>query len=169
MIVVGIMALVLGMTIPFAKQVTRREGLTQAVWDVQAVCGEARKKAIFQGAMSDLVFHARDASMAVGSAGEAKPAEGGNAAPVVATGGPPPANQTAHFSDQVVIEVLKINGVDCMDMDSARVRFFPNGTCDDMTMVLSRTDRRDRTEIILEPTTGHTFIESDPTKFRSKL
>ena len=75
----------------------------------------------------------------------------------------------ARLSDQVVIRKLSINGVDCMEMESARVRFFPNGTCDDMTIILTRTDGREMFEMILEPTTGMIFIESDHAKFRTRL
>ena len=87
----------------------------------------------------------------------------------VSIGGPAPSGMSARLSDQVVIHALNINGVDCMEMETARVRFFPNGTCDDMTMVLSRTDGRESTELILEPTTGMVWIESDRAKFRTKL
>src|ERR1051325_11317536 len=67
MVVVAIMAIIMGMSIPFAKQAIHREALTQAVLDVQEVCGKAREKAIFQGSMADLVFNAKDASMNVSS------------------------------------------------------------------------------------------------------
>ena len=167
MVVVAIMAIIMGMSIPFAKQALHREALTQAVLDVTEVCENARKKAIFQGSMADLVFHAKDARMNVGSAGDAPPSEKGEAA--VSTGGPAPSGMSARFPEDVVIHALNINGMDCMEMESARVRFFPNGTCDDMTMVLSRTDGRESTELILEPTTGMVWIESDRTKFRTKL
>src|SRR5438128_141311 len=126
MIVVAIMGIIMGISIPFMKQALHREALTQAVLDVTEVCENARKKAIFQGAMADLVFHARDASMNVGSA--ANPAE--NPDTLVSSGGPPAAGMSARLSDQVVIHALNINGVDCMEMETARVRFFPNGTCD---------------------------------------
>jgi Tfp pilus assembly protein FimT len=165
MVVVAIMAIIMGMSIPFAKQALHREALTQAVLDVQEVCGKAREKAIIQGSMADLVFHAKDASMNVGSAGDAPP----NPDAAVSSGGPAPSGMSARLSDQVVIHALKINGVDCMEMETARVRFFPNGTCDDMTIVLSRTDGRESTEMILEPTTGMVWIESDRSKFRTKL
>src|SRR3954451_16438813 len=169
MIVVGIMALLLGMSIPFAKQAMHREALTQAVLDVQGVCEAARNRAIYQGSMADLVFHARDGTINVGSAGDVKSQDNPDASTRVATGGPPAANMSARLPEQVVIHTLKINGVDCMEMETARVRFFPNGTCDDMTMVLSRTDGRESTELILELTTGHVWIESDRTKCRTKF
>jgi prepilin-type N-terminal cleavage/methylation domain-containing protein len=163
MVVVAIMAIIMGMSIPFAKQALHREALTQAVLDVQEVCGNARKKAIIQGSMADLVFNAKDATMNVGSAGPPPNPD------ALSSGGPAPSGMNARFSDQVVISALNINGVDCMQLESARVRFFPNGTCDDMSMVLSRTDGRESTEMILEPTTGMVWIESDRSKFRTKF
>jgi hypothetical protein len=130
---------------------------------VQEVCSNAREKAIVQGTMADLVFNAKEATMSVGSAGPPPNPD----AP--ASGGPPASGMSARFTDQVVISALNVNGVDCMQLESARVRFFPNGTCDDMSMVLSRTDGHDSTEIILEPTTGMVWIESDRSKFRTKF
>jgi Tfp pilus assembly protein FimT len=167
MVVVAIMAIIMGMSIPFAKQALRREALTQAVLDVGEVCGKARERAIFQGSMADLVFHAKDGCINVGGAGSPPP--GDNPEASVASSGPPPSGMTAKLPEDVAIRALSINGVDCMEMETARVRFFPNGTCDDMTIVLMRSDGRESSEIILEPTTGLVFIESDRSKFRTKL
>jgi len=164
MVVVAIMAVVMLTSIPFAKQAMHREALTQAVLDVQEVCDKARERAIIQGSMADLVFNAKDATMSVGGAA---PVNSENNP--VSSGGPPPSGMTAKLSDQVVIRTLNINGVDCMEMEGARVRFFPNGTCDDMTIILVRTDGREIYELVLEPTTGMVFIESDRMKFRTRL
>ncbi len=167
MVVVAIMAIIMGMSIPFAKQAIHREAFTQAVLDVEEVCGKARERAIFQGSMADLVFNAKDGTMNVG--GAAAPSESENSDTSVSISGPAASGMSARLSDQVVIRVLSINGVDCMEMETARVRFFPNGTCDDMTIVLQRTDGRESSEIVLEPTTGLVWIESDRAKFRTKL
>jgi prepilin-type N-terminal cleavage/methylation domain-containing protein len=160
MVVVAIMALIMGISIPFAKQAMNREALTQAVMDVEEVCRNARSRAIFHGSMAELVFHAKDATMNVGGYASRDEA--------AAAGGPPASGMAAKLSDQVVIGVLNINGVSCMEMEQAKVRFFPNGTCDDMTMILQRTDGRERYELMLETTTGLLFIESDRSKFRTK-
>jgi hypothetical protein len=49
--------------------------------------------------------------------------------------------------------------------DYARVRFFPNGTCDELTLILL-AEGGERREITLEVTTGLVNVESDPRKFK---
>ena len=44
---------------------------------------------------------------------------------------------SAEFDSSVVIEGLGINNFDYTESDKASVRFFPNGTSDEMTLVLS--------------------------------
>jgi hypothetical protein len=63
--------------------------------------------------------------------------------------------------------MLDINKLrhDFLNDESARVRFLPNGTCDELTLILL-SDRGERREIMLEITTGLATVESDPLKFR---
>ena len=62
------------------------------------------------------------------------------------------AVNSAQFDPTVVIEGLGINGFDYTESDEARVRFFANGTSDEMTLVLS-SDGEYR-KITLEVTTA---------------
>jgi hypothetical protein len=66
----------------------------------------------------------------------------------------------------VIIELLDINklGHEFRDDDFARVRFFPNGTCDELALVLLG-EGGERREITLEVTTGLAGVESDVRKF----
>src|ERR1041385_2624359 len=105
MVVVAIMAVIMLTSIPFAKQAMHREALTQAVLDVQEVCGKARERAIFQGSMANVVFNAKDATMAVGGAPAAN--SDNNPNPNF-SGAPPPTGMSAKLSDQVVIRKLNI-------------------------------------------------------------
>ena len=47
------------------------------------------------------------------------------------------AVNTSTFDSSVVVEALGINNLDYTDTDEGRVRFFANGTSDEMTLVLS--------------------------------
>ena len=69
---------------------------------------------------------------------------------------------SAQLSNEVIIETLDINmsGVEFNDVDSARVRFYPNGVSDEMKMILF--DGRDRMGIELEITTGLASVVPDP-------
>ena len=53
-----------------------------------------------------------------------------------------------------------MSGVEFNNVDSARVRFYPNGVSDEMRMILF--DGRDRMGIELEITTGLASVVPDP-------
>ena len=74
-------------------------------------------------------------------AGDAKPAVP-NAA----------ALNSTHFGDGVVIDMLDVNLTEYKNADEAQVRFFPNGTSDEMTLILHSGDQYRK--ISLEVTTG---------------
>ena len=57
------------------------------------------------------------------------------------------------ISDHVVIEMLDVNLLEYKDQDFARVRFYPNGTCDEFTLIL-HSDRGEWIKISLEITTS---------------
>ena len=62
--------------------------------------------------------------------------------------------------------MLDVNFIEYKDAEEAHVRFFPNGTSDELTVILhSGTEYR---KITLEPTTGLANVETDVTKFASQ-
>ena len=78
-----------------------------------------------------MVFHPRNRQVALsgGATGSAP------VAPTTRVG--QAAVNAAEFTPSVVIEGLGINNMDFTDSEEARVRFFANGTSDEMTLVLS--------------------------------
>ena len=65
---------------------------------------------------------------------------------------------TAKLPEGVDFAMLDINQQDWGGEEWARVKFFPNGTCDELTVVLH--DRNDWRKISLEFATGHTRISA---------
>jgi hypothetical protein len=67
----------------------------------------------------------------------------------------PPANSGlgATINESIGIEMLDVNLTEYKDLDFARIRFFPNGTCDEFTLVL-HSDKGQWFKIWLEITTG---------------
>ena len=57
-----------------------------------------------------------------------------------------------------------MNFLEHKDAESARVRFFPNGTCDELTVIL-KNDQNEYRMITWEITTGLASIETDPNRF----
>ncbi len=111
MIVVAIIGLVAAMGVPSILQSLRKGGMSKAISDVKEVLGNARAKAIYSGQTTEVIFHPLDKN--IGS---------------------------TTLPDSVDIAMLDINLLDYGASDEARVRFFPNGTCDELTLVLHSRD-----------------------------
>ena len=163
MIVVAIMGIVMAMSVPIVYKLWRKAPMRQAVKDIVEVCSHARARAIMQGQVTEVVIHPKQNRLElVGGGGAPRPAnQAGGEVPLsapAATG----SGLSAQLDPQVIIETLDINmaGVEFNDVDSARVRFYPNGVSDEMRMLLF--DGRDRMGIELEITTGLASVVPDP-------
>jgi prepilin-type N-terminal cleavage/methylation domain-containing protein len=169
MLVVGIMGIVLTMGVPMVYKVWHRAPMISAVKDVVEVCSHARALAIMQGKEVDVIFHPKEGRLEVGSAATNDAPQTASSAPALSVNAPSPSGSglSARFSDRVSIELMDINKLphEFRDDDLARVRFFPNGTCDELTLILV-SDQNERREITLEITTGLANVESDPRRFR---
>jgi type II secretory pathway pseudopilin PulG len=174
MIVVGIMGIVLTMGVPIVYKIWHRTPLVQAIRDVTEVCNSARTQAILRGHYVDVVFQPRAGSLGVDLAGGARPAPANAATPAAAkhpgsaaeiaaaqANVPPPAaansGLSAQISNEVMIDMLDVNLSEYKDADQVHVRFYPNGTCDEMTLIIH--DARQWKKIYSEITTGLVFVE----------
>jgi prepilin-type N-terminal cleavage/methylation domain-containing protein len=162
MVVIGIMAIILTIGIPSILLMWRKEGMRKATADVVEVCSKARAQAILRGAPMDVVFHPLDRRLEIGSGGSdsgGAPAEGGGAVggerPTLPGGG----GSSAEIPEDITIEMLDINLSEYKDSEWARVRFFPNGTSDEMTLIL-RSDKNEWKKVSLEVTTGLASVDN---------
>ena len=148
MVTVGIIGLILAMGVPTLYHFFHKEGFRKSVGDMMEACSTARSRAILGQLTTELVFHPAKKSCEV--SGGAGGGWGGWAASTV-------------FADDVSIEMLDVNLSEFKDADVARVRFFPNGTSDEMTLII-RSGNEWR-KISLELTTGLASLEMDPNKW----
>lgn len=161
MIVVAIMAIVMATGMPLVYKARKREPLNQAVRDIVEVLSNARAQAILHGSMTELVIHPRERrfqiSGGISSAPRSEPAETVGFNDPSET--PPPADSglSATISDSVSVEMLDVNLIEYKDREFARVRFYPNGTCDEFTLIL-HSDRGDWIKVWLEITTSLAFV-----------
>jgi len=157
MIVIGIMAIVLGIGVPITYKVRNRDPLNQAVRDVMEVISNARARAILQGTMSELVLHPKEKRIEVsgGAPTSAKPENAFTPAEPDKPSAPPDTDSglVAVLSNRVTVEMMDVNLIEYKDAESARVRFYPNGTCDEFTLIL-RSDKGEFIKVWLEITTG---------------
>ena len=165
MIVVAIMGVVLTMGVPIVYKVWHKAPMSKAVSEIIEVCSHARALAIMQGKEVDVVFHPREGRFEVGGASAAKGAA--SAAFPSSVAAPTGSGLSGRLSDRVLIELMDINKLphEFRDDDLAKVRFFPNGTSDELTLILV-SDQNERKEITLEVTTGLASVQSDPRRFR---
>lgn len=141
MVVVVIFGIVMSMGVPAIYRLFHKESLRQMVADIEEACQRARAGAIMQGAATELQFRPQEPNLGLASAGGAAP------------------DRSEPGSEGVMLEMLDVNFIECKDSEQARVRFFPNGTSDEMTIVL-RSDRNEYRKISLECTTGMTTVEA---------
>jgi prepilin-type N-terminal cleavage/methylation domain-containing protein len=151
MMVVAIMGLIMATGVPAILSITREAPLRKAVNDMMEICSHARAQAILGGQTTTIVFHPRVRQVALGGA-----VASGPSAPATRVG--KAAVNATTIDSSVVIEGLGINNFDYTDSEEARVRFFANGTSDDMTLVLSSNG--EYRKITLEVTTALATVGS---------
>jgi len=149
MVVVAIIGLIAAMGIPSMLQMLQKDGMRKAVSDVKDVLNTARSQAILQGRVKAVVFHPHDKELEVvdANATEDTTTEGTEAKKTQAN-----ALTSTTLPDSVDIAMLDINLMDFSQSDDSRVRFFPNGTCDELMLVL--ISGGERMKITLEFSTG---------------
>ena len=141
MIVVAILGLVAAMGLPSIIKALQKEGMRKAISDVTDVCASARAKAIFTGQPVSVIFQPGEKTFFC---------EGGGA------GHGSLYVHASKLPDDVEIAMLDINQQDGTPKEWAPVRFFPNGTSDELTLVLH--DRLDWRKITLEFSTALTRV-----------
>jgi prepilin-type N-terminal cleavage/methylation domain-containing protein len=172
MIVVAIMGIVLLMGGPAIYHMLHPESMQKGVKDVMEACAHARAEAILQSVEVDLVIHPQERQFQVvrSAAPVTAPPSNDLAAPVLHESTPEGASAksdlssvqsdpghgigfTAQLSDSLMIEMCDVNFGEYKDLDEARVRFYPNGTCDEFTLIL-HSDKGEFRKITLEVVTA---------------
>lgn len=138
MLVIGILAIVMGMAIPPIYRGLSKEPMRRTIVGLQDAFLDARGAAILEGKTTSVTFHPADHTFGLEGA-KARPRPGGE------PGGKIP--------DAVFVEMIEINLMSFMEAKEAKVRFFADGTCDEFTLVL-HSDKGEWRKITLEPTTG---------------
>jgi prepilin-type N-terminal cleavage/methylation domain-containing protein len=174
MIVVAIMGIVMTMSVPIVYKVWHKAPMRKAVSELVEVCSNARARAIMRGTMTEVVFHSDDGRFEVSGAGSA-PASGGGQTESPMAGMPSSSGSglSGQLPENVAIASLKINGIryvprEDIEVHEARVRFFPNGTCDEMRLVFL-SDAGDFQGVFLEITTSLASVESDRYKLQAEM
>jgi prepilin-type N-terminal cleavage/methylation domain-containing protein len=154
MVVIGIMAIVMTMSVPMVYKIWRKEPMRTALSSVEEVLSNARARAILQNTRTEVIFHPKEGRFEI-SGGSAAP-RSDSAASVGTEINPSPASDSGlsgQLPDGVTIDMLDVNLTEYKDREEAHVRFYPNGTCDEMTLIL-RDDQNQQRGVTLEITTS---------------
>ena len=136
MIVVAIIGLIAARGVPSLLQMLRKEGMRKAVSDVTELLGDARAQAILKNQNTCVSFRPADNQL--------------NSS----------IGKSVKLPDGIAMEAIGINLMDFSQTEESRVWFFPNGTSDELTLVLhSGSDYR---KITLEFSTA--IADAEPLK-----
>jgi type II secretion system protein H len=143
MVVVAIVGLIAAISVPSILQTFRKEGMRKTLDEVQQLLIDARTRAIYSNRATEVIFHPAEKRLELADAPEEAPPAPLAGAPANHSGSAPPppgARGAVVLPDNVDIAMLDINLLDYGAADVARARFFPNGTCDELTLVLHSGD-----------------------------
>ena len=147
MVVMGIISVLCSIGIPAVfRAIQKRDPLTESVSDLVEACAQARATAILRCTPMVLKFHPyeytfqveempRDINESINWGNAATLSTG--SAPQSSMRGAPYKSDQYRLHDEVEIEMLDVNMTEHMDDDLVISRFFPNGTADLLTVVLS--------------------------------
>jgi len=136
MIVVAIIGLMAAISAPALLSMLQKDGMRKAEADVTELLGDARAQAILKGQTTDVSFRPADNQLDSSTGKSVTLAEG------------------------IAMEGIGINLMDFSETEVSRVRFFPNGTSDELTLVLHSGD--DWRKITLEFSTA--LARAEPLK-----
>jgi len=178
-VVIGIVALVMTISVPAIYRQLHPESLQRTVREILEVCHAARAQAILSGRPTDLVINTVSRTISVSAASPStssgldrldSPDVSGQEwrmpdrpSPSAATDGA--VLTSTRIPANIQIEGIRLNFLDYTEDEIVRVRFYPNGTCDEFSLFLV-SDRGERRQIFLEVVTALPDVETDPMKFR---
>ncbi|MGA2786723.1 MAG: prepilin-type N-terminal cleavage/methylation domain-containing protein [Verrucomicrobiota bacterium] len=125
MVVVAIIGLIAAMSVPSILQTFRKEGMRKAVSDIMDLCSDARTQAIYSGQPAQIVFYPAEKRMELAGA-----SAGSSPAP------PTKGARSVTLPADVDIAMLDIEMIDRGGQEKTWVNFNPNGTCEELTLVL---------------------------------
>ena len=183
MIVCAIIGAVLTIAIPTIYRHFHPESLEGTVRSLIEACSHARAHAILTGTPHELIIRPGDRSFQVSQAApeasviqvqnterlESKSVSGEDwrmeeRETETSTGA---GLFSGRISEKIAIEMLDVNFVEHKEAEAARVKFRPNGTCDEFTIVLHGENDQWR-KITLEVVTGLPDLSSDPSKWLNR-
>jgi prepilin-type N-terminal cleavage/methylation domain-containing protein len=144
MIVVSIIAIFMTMGVPSLVRALEKDDLSRAVRDTIEGCKTARDRAILQAVPWEFIVKEngqlnvqpaprdeRGGPSVIGGTGSTQDSQGS-----------PYSGYPRQLGEDVMVQLIDVNFVNHMELPEARVRFFPNGTSDEFTVVYAWKGRQ---------------------------
>jgi len=164
MVVIGILAIIMAISIPaFARQ-AHKDSMRQAVADFTEACNQARSRAILRGTTCEVrirpgerTINAIEGSRAASTASAGFRFDGEQYVEQSSAGGG--GIFTARISDHIFLDSIFVNqGFDLVGLDEVTCLFYSNGTSDEL-IVLIRSDKGEVRKITTDVVTGIADVE----------
>ena len=142
MIVMAIIAIIMTMGVPSMMRAMEKDDLAKAVTNVIEGCKTARDRAILQGiSWAFVVSENGELNVEALPREERKRGPESMVADTESTASKLPSAPYSGFprklGEDVMVQLVDVNFVSYMEAPAARVRFFPNGTADEFTIVMA--------------------------------
>ncbi len=159
-IVVMLIGMIMAWGVPTFVQTFKRQPMQQAVNDILEVCASARAAAILSGSPAELVVTGDAAANTITFS-----VQRGSIGTDPVTGDASASSQvsSAVLPDSITLELMNVNLQDALQPDSppARVKFYPDGTCQEFAVVLLERASNKRRMIRLDVITGHADLKTE--------
>src|SRR5437867_3055205 len=135
MVVVAILGVVMTIAIPSIYQTLHKDSLRAAVSSVMEICSHARAYSILNGVETGLRIRPGDRQLDVvvlSGGGNSDESTGEPGATASGSAGIP----GVRLPNSVRLEMVDVNFIEYKDQEEAIARFYPNGTSDEMTILL---------------------------------
>lgn len=161
MVVVGIMAVILTISVPFMARQMHRDSMRQAVTDVMEMCSEARNRAVLEGRPMQLRIDPASKTFSVAAGTAATTTSSGSAAPGANDAPSETGSLVRKLSEHIILEYIEVNmDTDLQLSDQCGAMFYPNGTSDVLGVVL-RSDLGEVRVITTDPVTGVPDVDTE--------
>jgi len=158
MIAVGIIAIIMAIAIPSVYQQMHKDSMRQAVADISEACSQARARAVLNGVQTEVRIRPSDRTITAAEAGAVRNSMHFTDLNLKASGGGGNIF-SAKLSDHILIEFIGVNLIeDLQQLDEVSCSFYPNGTSDEM-VILIRSDKGEIRKITTEVVTGIADVE----------
>lgn len=160
MIVIAIMAVVMSLSIPTFYRSLEKDTIRKATRDILDWCADARAQAIINGRPCDLVIRPGERMLLP----QLAPAEGQSGEEMLlaelerrfseASGEEGGGKVAGMLPEDIAIMFIGVNFVpDLQNFEEVRVRFYPNGTGDEFTLLI-RSDRNEWRKFTMDVATA---------------